>query len=145
MIDEGTKYPDLEADGLGDLKEIRRINGIEVESKIPQIRWGRDYRSWPIEKRLRYAERLASAMNHAADVLQTDRNSLLAKNAALEAKVILLEKMVAGQGATMHHELGLQDAEKQALYKQIVQQTSDLKAARKRIQELERAQRGAFG
>ena len=79
------KYPDLDPDGLGDLKEIKRISG--MKKVAPKISWGKQYRSWPIEKRLDFAERLASAMNHAADVLQTERHGLIEVCAKQEEQI----------------------------------------------------------
>lgn len=116
--ENGTHYPDLPPDGLGDLQKIERIRNFQ--RMAPQIRWGDDYRSWPIEKRLRYAENLASSMNHAADLLQKERNALLKTAMHQEAQLKMAVQRYDEQGDLMRRELGRADAEKQDLYRQIV-------------------------
>ncbi len=122
---EDSKYPDLEPDGLGDLKEIKRLP--QMKSPAPQIRWGEEYKSWPVERRLSYAERLASSMNHAADLLQTERNKLLEVVKRQEEQLKQATEKYVEQGQVMHRELGAQDAEKQQLYAQIVELTAKVK------------------
>lgn len=127
-------YPDCEPDGLGDLKSIKHTSG--MRSPAPQIAWGDEYRGWPAEKRLSYAERLASAMNHAADVLQTERSQLLERLMAQEKRIESLEKMIASHGEVVNRELSAQDAEKQQLYAQIVDLDRALKEAKREMQVL---------
>jgi len=128
-------YNDADPDGLGDLKEIRRLP--QMQKSAPKIRWGSEYLSWPIERRLNYAERLAYAMNHAADVLQQERNKLLVHVADLERKLEQNTHSYITQGELMHHELGMADSEKQGLYRQIVSLQSEVKEKDRRIRELE--------
>lgn len=41
-----------------------------------RIRWGDEYKNWPVVQQRDYAEKLAATMNHAADVLQQERDRL---------------------------------------------------------------------
>ena len=54
-------YPDLDPDGLGDLKSIKRIPG--MAKRAPKIAWDKKYLGWSIRERLKFAEALASSMN----------------------------------------------------------------------------------
>jgi hypothetical protein len=130
-----THYPDSPPDTLGDLKSIKRIPGMAVVPK--SIQWGDDYQSWPVEKRLRYAERLAATMNNAADVLQKDRNLL---NEQIKEKEALL-KQAAAVGASTHEmmsgQLARDNAEKQELMTRVVELTAENKALRGRLRALE--------
>ncbi len=130
---EETNYPDSPPDTLGDLKDIKRLPGMNNRSKI---KWGDEYRSWPIEKRLDYAERLAASMNNAASVLQDERNNLL-EVARSQEKQLEQAKVTAHQSTQiMHQQIAQTAAEKQQLYNQIVQLQSELKQSRIRIKEL---------
>jgi hypothetical protein len=117
-MSEQNNYPNFEPNALGDLKKIARLPGMKAVA--PNIAWGNEYKSWSLRKRLRYAERVAASMNHAADILQQERNDLIevAKNQERQLKHATLS--YTQQGDTMHTELGNADAEKQELYKEIV-------------------------
>lgn len=132
-----TDYPDLEPDPLGDLKSIKRLPSMRANA--PKISWGGEYRAWPVERRLHYAERLASTMNHAADVLQTERNAMIEVANSQEVKLKHAAKVYAALGETMHTELANADAEKQKLYTQIVSLQRDIKEARRRAKQREAA------
>lgn len=139
---EDNKYPDLGPPpcGLGDLKEIHRYPGMGQAHKIS---WGKDYLAWPIEKRLDYAEKLAASMNHAADVLQQERNKLLNVVAHQEAQLKSNAKSYLSQGDLMHKELGSADAEKQVLYQEIVQLKVQIKNLQAQVVELTRKLAGS--
>lgn len=143
--DSGTHYPDIPPLPFGNMKEIKRLP--QMRRIAPKIRWGDMYRGkefdgdkgrfWNDRDRLRFAERLACSMNHAADVLQTERNNLLEIMVHQEKQLKENAKAYVGQGDLMHAELGSADAEKQKLYRQIVALTKQVKGQAKRIKELE--------
>ena len=134
-MSDATQYPDLAPDGLGELKSIKRISGMKAIA--PKIRWGDEYNAWPVDRRLDYAERLASAMNHAADVLQQERGKLLD---VAKHQETLLEDGVAkylAQGELMHRELGRANEQQQQLNRLIVQLQAEIKEKTHRIRELQ--------
>jgi hypothetical protein len=139
---EDNKYPDLgpPEGGLGELKEIKRYPGM---GQAHRISWGKDYMAWPIEKRLDYAEKLAASMNHAADVLQQERNKLLVVVANQDAQLKSNANSYVGQGNLMHKELASADAEKQVLYQEIVQLKAQIKNLEFKIVELTRRLAGS--
>lgn len=85
--DQDGKYPDLVVPHAPEgFKTLKRLPGM---SRIaPCIAWGSEYTSWSMRKRLRYAQRLAETMNHAADVIQTERNNLLQILKAKERQLV---------------------------------------------------------
>jgi len=125
MTDE--KEPDLEGycDEIVSIKRIPSMN-----KHPPQIAWGAEYRKWPIGKRLSYAERLASSMNHAADVLQQERKALSDICKQMEQQIKAHIQRYAEQGALMTRQVNKANEEKQELY-----QESEILHAR--IRELE--------
>jgi len=127
--DNGTHYPDSPPATLGDLKSIKRHPQMKIVA--PTIKWGKDYKKWPIEKRLRYAERLASTMNHAADVLQTERNEQNVTIATLEKQLAQQETAGTTTHEMMRGQLGRDNEEKQKLGLQIVELTKANKKLRR--------------
>ena len=61
-------------DGIS-LEEALEV--VEFEGRPPMISLGLDFKDQPAEDRARYLHALASTMNHAADLLQKERNALL--------------------------------------------------------------------
>ena len=47
-----------------------------IKTHPPKIKWGKLYQDSPIDKRLAFAEKLAAAMNHAAFLIQEERDEL---------------------------------------------------------------------
>ena len=129
-------YPDIEEfEDSGDLKKITRLP--QMQSRAPKISWGKVYQAWPIDKQLRYAESLANSMNHAADVLQKDRDRIVKLAKAQEVQLKENVQRYTEQGELMHKELAAVDAEKQKLYTEIVELKTQLKLQARRIKALE--------
>jgi len=128
------KYPDLEPDGLGDLKSIKAIKGMPGKN-IPQIAWGEQFKAWPVQQQLSFAKKVASAMNHAADLLQKERDELLDICIKQERQIEALQKANLQGSQTAHAELQSQGEERQQLYKQIMELQSDNKRLRKLLRE----------
>jgi len=58
--------------------------------KVPKIAWGKIYQSSSNEEKIEYLEKLASTMNHAASLIQDERNQL---NKLCELKEQQIEKL----------------------------------------------------
>ena len=58
------------------VKEKLSFSDIFHEGNVRPIKWGDEYKDWPFERQLKYAQGLASAMNEAATAMQTDRDKL---------------------------------------------------------------------
>jgi len=53
------------------------LNLPEAPAQAPQIDWGEDFKAWDIKQQNRYLKRLCSALNHATDNIQKERNIAL--------------------------------------------------------------------
>lgn len=135
-MSEGTQYPDVEPDGLGELKSIKRINGM-LGAQAKRIAWGEEYRNAPIEERLKKAEQLAATMNNAADVLQTERNGMIEIAKQQEARIKTLQVSYDQQSELMEQTINKHNADRQIMIEDILNLTQDLKRAKRRIKELE--------
>ena len=58
--------------------------------KVPKIAWGKIYQSSSNEEKIEYLEKLASTMNHAASLIQDERNQL---NKLCDLKEQQIEKL----------------------------------------------------
>jgi len=125
---------DFEPDTLGELKSIKRHRDMKVIA--PNIAWGEEYNSWSVEKRLHRAERVAAAMNHAADVLQKERDALVETCKHQEAQLKNNTQQYTAQGELLHSRLGQENAEKQKLYEKILSLKAAIKSGVQKDEEV---------
>lgn len=129
LEEENAKLKEL----ISNFKDIK-MEFITKGGKAKMISWGEDYKKWDVEKRLEYAESLASAMNDACDLIQKERNVLLEQNK------VLIEKLVASEQAIQNH--------KTININMITQANSDKQELIKELRSLEKqlkfATNGAF-
>jgi len=57
------------------IKEKLSFQDIFHEGNVRPIKWSDEYKKWPHDKQLKYAQGLASAMNEAAAAMQSDRDT----------------------------------------------------------------------
>lgn len=89
----------------------------------PQIDWGQDFLDWDSEQQNRYLRRLCSALNHAADLIQKERNELL-------VELNRLKKGIEDANAAV-------EVRKNTLFKVITDHNAEKQELIKRLQELE--------
>ena len=58
------------------VKEKLSFDDIFHEGNVRPIKWSDEYKKWPHDKQLKYAQGLASAMNEAATAMQSDRDKV---------------------------------------------------------------------
>ena len=107
------------------LKKEKHPAGNGSAHKIPMIAFGDDYRKWDDKHKISYLEKLASSMNHAADVMQTERNLamnslkqvqefLVSAGAELEAqKNLLITQITTDNAEKQETALIIQDLQKE--------------------------------
>ena len=97
----------------------------------PKIQWGLIYRDWDDKKKIEYLEKLASSMNHAAALIQDERNQLNALMAKKEEQLVAMNKAIEQNNAMLQSEIGRMNAEKQEYNEAIA-------VLNRRIKELEK-------
>jgi len=70
-----------------DTLESINLSYISDGGMVKMISWGKDYKSWTTDKKLEFAEALASAMNEAAEVMQNERNIALEEAVRLQKQL----------------------------------------------------------
>lgn len=78
----------LEADLIE--KGFSRLDDKLLVARPPKITWGKVFESSSNEEKIEYLQKLASTMNHAASLIQEERNEL---NKLCELKEQQIEKM----------------------------------------------------
>jgi len=81
----------------------------------PQIKFGDEFNSWPPGKQIEYLKQLASSMNHAADMMQTERNEIRSKLIMAETKLAGAEKALQIQKDVVVRQLTDGNAEQQSM------------------------------
>lgn len=132
---EDSKYPDLiTTEAPEGFKKLERVNG----RSAPDIAWGFEYQSWPVEKRLAYAENLASSMNHAADLLQQERNAALGTIEHKEKQIKALYERLARETEVFNRQFQDMNESRQSLLRKIVTLEGRVGEQTKEIRSLKR-------
>ena len=131
---EGTHYPDLPPAVLGNLKKIERLPAM-LDSP-PKVRFGSEYLGWTLTKRLQYAEQLAHSMNHAADILQQERNALSVVAIHQEDQIKHLVGQFSQQSDLMAKLTGESNEAKQGFMREIVELRAQVRARDELIKDM---------
>lgn len=109
MNDPNMMAPDM----VWDEKMIRLPR---EKAKAPRIQWGEKYQEWTVEQRLEYAEELACSMNHAADVMQQERNQLLVDINHMQGNIAALQQRIEKQNMHLATTIAQHNQELQKQY-----------------------------
>lgn len=104
------------------------LNLPEGPAKIPQIDWGQDFENFDKDHKIRYLKRLCSALNHAADTIQNERNDALKKIGELLRQLENAEKSVEIQKDIMHRAITANNEEKQQMIQRLQELEAEVKA-----------------
>ena len=107
-----------------------------MKVRAPKVQWGADIDLLPPVEQSRYYKRVAEAMNHAADILQQERNKLVEVAKAQEAQLVSKDQQVRAVTAQMEQLLTRTNAEKQQLSEQVVAEGRVVKQLRQTIYQL---------
>ena len=58
------------------LKGFHRLDNDIIKNNPPNIKWGELYKTWEEGRKVEYLEKLCATMNHAARLIQDERNAL---------------------------------------------------------------------
>lgn len=95
--------------------EIEELNLPKDPGRAPQINWGKDFEDFDSVKKIIYLKKLCSALNHATDLIQNERNQLLKDAKVLNQLVENADNAVAIQKSIVLKAITDHNAEKQEL------------------------------
>lgn len=108
---------------------FKRLDDNLLEQRPPRVKWGQLYRDMGTDAKIRYLERVASAMNHAAATIQDERNKLGELCEKKEAQLSALSKAVAQNNDMLQSEVTRMNADRQAMLAEIARLRRELKHA----------------
>ena len=89
--------------------KVKELNLPEEPGMAPQIDWGEDFNNFDDIKKIIYLKKLCSALNHATDLIQKERNQLLVdikvtKSVAENAgEAVAIQKAIVLKAITDHN------------------------------------------
>jgi hypothetical protein len=112
-----------------DIKKIKieDLNLPLAPAQAPQIDWGEDFLNWDFDKQNRYLKRLCSALNHATDNIQKERNDALDKLHEMQANLENADNNVSVQKDIVIRAITSHNAEKQELIKRLQELEKEVK------------------
>lgn len=117
--------------------EVKDLNLPDAPGLAPQIVWGEDFENFDSTNKIIYLKKLCSALNHAADLIQKERNELSEKCKAMAKDLESSGKMVDIRKDTLVKAITDHNAEKQELIKRIQELEVELKSTKAKLRKYE--------
>jgi len=106
------------ADPPEGFKKLEPVNGFK--RIVPDIAWGHVFEGWKQARQIRYLKEFCRSMNHAADLLQKERNALNVVVADKEKMIRSMYKKYEEQTTLLNQELTSWNKNKQELLEEIM-------------------------
>lgn len=109
---------------------FHRLDPHLVEKQPPKIKWGVLYKEKSDKEKIEYLEKLASSMNHAAHMIQEERNQLGELCERKEAQLIKLAEAVHANNAMLQQEVTLMNAQRQGYNAEVKRLNTEIREMR---------------
>lgn len=109
---------------------FHQIDEKYVSLKPPKIAWGGKYKGWSDERKVIYLQNLASSMNHAAALVQDERDELLELIDKKERQLETMNENMRQNNEMLQQQIEKMNAEKQqynASYAKLKKEHEELK------------------
>lgn len=106
---------------------FQRLDATAIEQHPPKIKWGQLYRDMSMRAKIRYLERLASAMNHAAATIQNERDALGALCEKKEQQLATMARAVEQNNAMLQSEVTRMNEDRQQMLKEVARLRAELR------------------
>ena len=95
-------------------KGFHRLDPDLIQDPPPKIKWGKKYlEEWSDEQKIKYLEKLACTMNHAAYLIQKERDELQAMCEKKEAQIIAMDKALRQNDILLQQEVTRMNEQRQ--------------------------------
>ena len=98
---------------------FHRLDPSSIHRQPPRIKWGPIYQSKTDEEKVRYLEKLAATMNHAAHLIQSERDQLGKLCERKEAQIESMKRSLDSNNTMIQAEITRMNAERQDYNKTI--------------------------
>jgi len=95
-------------------KGFKKLDSNLISERPPKIKWGKKFESWTLKEQNEYLKKLATTMNHAAYLIQEERNALLKLMDKKEKQLIKVQKAMDSNVEMVHDELEKINLERQS-------------------------------
>lgn len=109
---------------------FHKIDNKYIEKRPPRIQWGKKYLSWSDDKKIEYLEKFARSMNHAAYLVQSERDQLNKLCGLKEEQIGSLNKSMADNMNMLQHEVTRMNEQRQSY-------NTEVARLNKKVRELE--------
>jgi hypothetical protein len=139
-INDGTKMSAARRKVLADNMQenleaagFKRLDPKVIDNDPPRIKWGELYKQFTDAEKIEYLEKLASTMNHAAYLIQGERDEVLTLCGLKEQQLEKLSSSMGKNDSMVQSEIMKMNEERQSFNKHVAE-------LNKKIRELEAAQ-----
>jgi len=115
---------------------FRKIDPKLIDIKPPTIKWGELYKEFKDEEKIDYLEKLASTMNHAAFLIQGERDELIALCALKEQQIGKLSDAMSGNNGMIQSEIMKMNEERQFFNQHVAKLNKYVKSLKEQIVDL---------
>ena len=116
--------------------DVKELNLPDEPGMAPQINWGEDFNNFDDMKKIIYLKKLCSALNHATDLIQKERNQLLVDIKVINDVAENANSAVAIQKAIVLKAITDHNTEKQEFANQLQALERTIKEKNKIIEDL---------
>lgn len=122
--------------------KVKDLNLPEAPALAPQIDFGKDFDDFDTMQKILYLKKLCSALNHATDLIQKERNEALEEIERLKKAVDYADEAIAIQKSIVLKAITDHNAEKQKLIKTVQELETRVKAQDEVIERLNNGNNG---
>ena len=112
---------------------FERLDPKLVERHPPKIKWGMLYQNSSDKEKIAYLEKLASSMNHAAHLIQEERNELGRLCELKEQQLIKLGEAVRANTAMLQQEVTRMNEQRQGYNAEVARLNAEIREMKKSL------------
>jgi uncharacterized coiled-coil DUF342 family protein len=102
-------------------------------SHPPKIKWGLLYQGKSADHKIAYLEKICAAMNHAAALVQGERDELATLCALKEQQLTSLAASVRANNDMLQQEVTTMNAQRQGYHEEVSRLTAEIKSLRRDV------------
>lgn len=119
------KYDNMKKDLIS--AGFRKLDDSLVSNRPPKIKWGELYKQFSDKEKIEYLQKIASTMNHAAYLIQEERNGLLKSIDKKEEQLIKMKKTIDQNMEMLQIEITKINEERQEVNKKVAKLNAEIR------------------
>lgn len=107
---------------------FHRVDPEILAKKAPTIKWGEIYKKWTDKEKVAWHEKFSSSMNHAAALIQDERDKLNVLCHQKEQQLRQVAKAIESNNAMLQQEVTRMNEQRQGYNAQIAKLNAEIRA-----------------